>query len=126
AVGQGVLGVELLRDALRDRARRDPAGLGVADLALATAPELERDLRDLGGLARAGRARDDHDLVVADRSGDLLTAPRDGQRGRVVDLRDDDGAAGLGAAARPGEGSGVEGRAVRGAAVCASAFTLVL
>src|SRR5690606_38943378 len=82
---------EFLSDALRDGPRGEPPGLGVADLPLPAAPELERDLRDLRRLARSGLAGDDHDLVVADRCGDVLPASRDGQLGRVDDLGDVDG-----------------------------------
>ena len=53
--------------------------------AMRLAAELEADLRQLRGLARAGRARDDHDLVVADGARDLLALPRDGQLGGVGD-----------------------------------------
>ena len=50
------------------------------------AAELEADLRQLGGLARPGRARDDDDLVVADGARDLVPRLADGQLGRVGDL----------------------------------------
>ena len=64
ADGLAELGAELLGDALGDGAGGDAAGLGVADHAPDAAAELEADLRQLGGLARAGLAGDDHDLVV--------------------------------------------------------------
>ena len=48
------------------------------------AAELQADLGDLGGLARAGLAGDDHDLVVADRGGDVVAALADRQLGRVL------------------------------------------
>ena len=73
------LDAELLGDALGDRAGRDAAGLGVPDGAGDPAAELEADLGDLGGLARAGLPRDDDDLVVADGVGDVLAARRDRQ-----------------------------------------------
>ena len=84
------LGAELLGDPLGDRARRDPARLGVPDQAAALgaaapAAELEADLRQLGGLPRPGLAGDDHDLVVADRGGDVVAALADRQLGRVGD-----------------------------------------
>ena len=51
------LGAELLGDPLGDRPRGDPARLGVADQPPSrAAAELEADLRQLGGLARAGLA----------------------------------------------------------------------
>ena len=61
------LGAELLGDALRHRPRRQPPRLRVADEAAHAEAELEAQLRELGALARAGLAGDDHDLVVADR-----------------------------------------------------------
>ncbi len=76
--------LHLVGDALGDRAGRDAAGLRVRDRGAA---ELEADLGQLRGLARAGRAGDDHDLVVADRARDLVPRRADGQLGRV----DDDG-----------------------------------
>ena len=57
------LGLQLLGDARRRRARRDAPRLGVADHAVDAAPELQADLRQLRGLARAGLAADDHHLV---------------------------------------------------------------
>ena len=47
--------------------------------------ELEADLRQLGGLARAGLARDDDDLVVADGGRDVVTPLADRQLGRIGD-----------------------------------------
>ena len=84
------LGLQLRGDPLGHRAGRDPAGLGVPDQAAAragpAAAELEADLRDLGGLPGPGLPGDDHDLVVADRGGDVLAALGDGQLGWVGDL----------------------------------------
>ena len=64
--------------------RRDAARLRVADQAAAAgaeaAPELEADLRQLRGLARAGLAADDHDLVRRDRARDLVAPAGDRQR----------------------------------------------
>ena len=70
---------DLLGDPLGDRARGDPAGLGVADEPGAAAARLEGELGQLGGLARAGGARDDDDLVVADQPDELLAAAGDRQ-----------------------------------------------
>ncbi len=70
-------GVGLVGDALGDRARGDAPGLGVPDRPADATPEFEADLGELGGLARAGLARDDHDLVVADRLGDLVACGGD-------------------------------------------------
>ena len=66
--------VELLGDPLGDRARREPARLRVRDAAADPAAELERDLRQLRRLARAGLAGHDDDLVVADRGQQLVLA----------------------------------------------------
>ncbi len=77
---------ELVGDPLCDRARGDPPRLRVGDR---RAPELEADLRQLRRLARAGLARDDDDLVLADRRQQIVAAGADGQLGRVADLRDD-------------------------------------
>ena len=92
---------ELLRDPLRDGARGEPARLGVGDRAGDPAAELEADLRQLGRLAAAGLPRDDDDLVVADRGGDLVLALADRELRRIGDRRDR-GAAAL--AARLGGG----------------------
>jgi hypothetical protein len=52
------------------------------------APELEAELRQLGGLARSGLAGDDDDLVVADGGEQIVPAPGDRQLGRVFDRLD--------------------------------------
>jgi hypothetical protein len=75
---------QLLRDALGDRAGREPPRLRVRDR---HAPELEADLRELRCLARAGLAGDDHDLVVADRREQVVLALRDGELRWVVEDR---------------------------------------
>ena len=74
-------GAHLVGDALSHRARRQPARLGVADGSADPAAQLEADLGQLGGLARAGLAGDHHDLVVGDGFGDLVTAVTDRQIG---------------------------------------------
>ncbi|BDZ55790.1 hypothetical protein GCM10025870_28630 [Agromyces marinus] len=76
------LDAEFVGDPLGDGPRRDAAGLRVRDR---LAPELEADLRQLRGLARAGRARDDDDLVVADGARDVVASTADRQVGRVRD-----------------------------------------
>ena len=49
------------------------------------AAELEADLRQLGGLAGAGLAGEDDDLVVADRRGDVVPTLGDRELGREGD-----------------------------------------
>ncbi len=75
----GARGPQLLGDARRDRLRGDASRLGVADHAAHAAPELEAELGQLGGLARAGVAGEDHDLVLRDRRGDALARAGDRQ-----------------------------------------------
>ena len=65
---------ELVGDAVRDRARRQPARLGVPDHPGDAAAQLHADLRQLRRLARAGLARHDDHLVVADGACDLVAA----------------------------------------------------
>ena len=72
---------------LGDRPGRQPPRLGVADLPVDAAAQLEADLGDLGRLARAGLPRDDHHLVVADGRQDLVLALADGQLSRIRDRR---------------------------------------
>ena len=82
------LGFELRGDPVGDGAGRDTPRLGMPDLAVDAAAELQADLRQLGCLARAGLARDDHDLVFLDRRRKLGLALADWQLGRVGDDRD--------------------------------------
>ncbi len=77
---------QLLGHPLGDRTGRDPAGLGVPDEAADAPSELQADLGDLRRLAGAGLARDDHDLVVADRGEDLVLLLADRELFRVRDL----------------------------------------
>ena len=84
------LGAELLGDPLRHAAGGDPPGLGVPDHAAAgirrvAASQHQRDLRQLGRLARAGLPRDHHHLVVPDRGSDVVAASRHRQVGGEVD-----------------------------------------
>ena len=72
-------GPQFVGDALGDRAGRQSPRLGVADGAPDTAAEFQADLRQLGGLARAGFAGDHHDLMRADRRGDLVAPLADRQ-----------------------------------------------
>ncbi len=83
--GGAQLDAELFGDPLGHGPGGDPAGLGVADHPGLAPSELQTDLGQLGGLARAGLARDDHDLVRGDRRGDLGLSRDDGELGREVD-----------------------------------------
>ena len=84
---------ELVGDAVRDRARREPARLGVPDHAGHAAAQLHADFRQLRGLTRAGLARHDDHLVVADGARDLVAACAHRQV-RVFDDRDSCGTLG--------------------------------
>ena len=65
---------QLVGDAVRDRARREPARLSVPDHAGHAAAQLHADLRQLRRLTRTGFARHDDHLVVADGACDLTPA----------------------------------------------------
>ena len=80
-------GAEFVGDALRDSARREPAGLGVADGAADTATEVQADLGQLRGLARARRTGDHDHLVLSDGFGQLIAVLADRQVG-IGDGRD--------------------------------------
>ncbi|SMG03179.1 FIG00464934: hypothetical protein [Burkholderia singularis] len=88
--------------------RREPPRLRVADQARAAraqpAPERQADLRKLRGLARAGFAANDHDLVRGDRARNLVALARHGQtfgkRDRRNGIRRNRPALGAGANAR--------------------------
>ena len=77
-IAQG--GVQLLGDALGHAGGRDPTGLGVTDQPCAAraqaAPEFQRDLGQLGGLARPRFAADDDHLMLAQGLRDLLPPAR--------------------------------------------------
>ena len=85
--------VQLVGDALRDGARGQAARLGVPDRAADAAAELEADLGQLRGLARAGLAGDDDHLVGRDGGGDVVALGADRQVG-IGDRRDGGGAGG--------------------------------
>ena len=76
---------QLVGDAVRDRARREPARLGVTDHAGHAAAQLHADFRQLRRLARARLARHDDHLVVADGARDLVAAGAHWQVGEVDD-----------------------------------------
>ena len=75
--------VQLLRNALGHAGRRDAPGLRVADQLAGVgfaATELQGDLRQLRGLARAGFTADDDDLVLLQGLRDLVAPGRNRQR----------------------------------------------
>jgi hypothetical protein len=76
---------QLERDPLGDGTRRQPPRLRVGDRAAHPAPQLQAQLGQLRGLARARLPRDHHDLVVADRRKQVLPPLGDRQLRRVGD-----------------------------------------
>ncbi len=72
-------GLEFLRHPSRHRARGDPARLGAANHAGDTAPGRQAQLGQLGGLARAGLAGDDHHRMAANQLDDTLAFTGDRQ-----------------------------------------------
>ena len=110
-------------DALGHAARGDAPRLGVADHPGHAPAQLQADLGQLGGLAAAGLAGDDDDLVLGDGGGDLLAACRDRQLLGVDDRRDGGGAGGelLGGVALPR--APTQARALAGALAPATAVT---
>ena len=99
ADGAAQFGVQLLGDPRGHGPGGDPARLGVADLTGDAAAQLEADLGQLSRLPRAGLARHDDDLMVADRRLDLVLLLADRQLGRIGDHRD-----GLAPGGYPGRG----------------------
>ena len=83
ADGVADLGAQLLGQPFGHAAGGDPARLGVPDQAGDAATEFEADLRQLGGLARAGLAGHHHDLVLADRPLQVVPPGRDRKVGIV-------------------------------------------
>jgi hypothetical protein len=83
--------VELVRDPLGHGSRRDPTRLGVSDGPAHATPELQTELGQLGGLARARLPGHDDDLVSLDR-GEQIVAPRGYRQLRRVGNRRDRGA----------------------------------
>ncbi len=95
-------GAYLLGDPLGHGARRDAPRLGVPDQSADPATQLQADLWQLGGLARAGLPGDDDDLVVADRGKQVVLLLADRQGRGIADLGHP-GAALLDALAGPGD-----------------------
>ena len=75
------LRLQFLRQARRDRARREPAWLRVADQSGAAAAEFETDFRQLRRLAGAGFAANDDHLVLGDQRRDFRAPLIDRQIG---------------------------------------------
>ncbi|MCY1343856.1 hypothetical protein D9M69_298810 [compost metagenome] len=70
---------DLFRDPRGHAACRQPARLGMADQAVDAAADLQADLRQLGGLARAGFAGDHQHLVLGQGRLDFVALGGDGQ-----------------------------------------------
>jgi hypothetical protein len=73
------LALQLLRDTCRCRPCGDPARLCVTNQAGGAATDVQADLGDLRGLARAGFAADDQYLMLGNQLRDLGTPPIDRQ-----------------------------------------------
>ena len=97
---------QLARDAGGHASRGDPPRLGVADPARGPPPRGEADLRELGRLAGARLAADDHDRVAFDGGRDRQASGGDRKLGREVGSRKPGGAVRSGGAggARAGDG----------------------
>ena len=113
---------QLVGDTIRDRARREPARLGVPDHAGDAAAQLHADLRQLRRLTRARLARHNDHLVVADGARDLV-APGAHRQVREFDDRDSCGALGELLRRERLEGARVVARA---AALAAAALGLAI
>ncbi|MNO58181.1 hypothetical protein D3C76_487340 [compost metagenome] len=70
---------QLFGDPRGNAAGGDPAWLGMGDQAMAATAQLQADLRQLGGLARAGFAGDHQHLVLGQGLLDFVTLGSDGQ-----------------------------------------------
>ena len=79
------LGLQLLGHAAGQGAGGDAPGLGVADAPGHPAPQVQAQLGELGGLAGAGLAAQDHHLMGGDQGRDLLAALAHRQFRRVMD-----------------------------------------
>ena len=78
---------EFLRDPFGHGDGRQPARLGVANGLAALPPtERQRDLRQLGGLARTGLTADDHHRMFLDRPSDLVPAGADREGFRKLNM----------------------------------------
>jgi len=81
------LDLQFLGDPCGHRARGDAPRLRVADIAALAPAHVEQDLRDLGGLARARFAANDHHRMRRDRARDVLTFLGDRERRVEFDAR---------------------------------------
>jgi len=81
------LPAQFLGHPARQGARRDTPRLGVADPPGQAPPQMQADLRQLGGLARARLAAQDHHLMAGDERRHLLPSLADRQLGGELDLR---------------------------------------
>ncbi len=80
-------GAQFLGHTRRNAAGRDAAGLGVGNQAVAATAQLQADLRQLGGLARAGFAGDHQHLVLGQGLLDLVALGGNRQAVVVADVR---------------------------------------
>src|SRR5205814_651073 len=83
--GFAELHLELLGEPRRDRLRRDPARLRVADHPVDPAAGFETDLRQLRRLAATRVAADDDHAMLRERGEDLLARCADRQLVRVAE-----------------------------------------
>ena len=79
---------QLLGDPVGDRTGRQPPGLGVADHAAHATAGFETEFGQLGRLAGARLAGDDHDLVLPDGRQQVVAALADRELVRVRDRGD--------------------------------------
>ncbi|MNG80789.1 hypothetical protein D3C79_394280 [compost metagenome] len=78
---------QLIGNAVCYGARRQAPWLGMADQPLHPTPQLQADLRQLGGFPRTGFPGDNHYLMVTDRVQDILLFLADRQVFRIGDFR---------------------------------------
>ena len=105
---------QLLSHPAGDTARGKTARLGVANQAMHAPPQFQTDLRQLGGLARAGFSGDHHHLAAGNGALDLV--PLGGNRQAVIVMHTGDAGTpcrGLGAGCRQTRQPGLQARRLR-------------
>ncbi len=78
---------QLFGDSAGHAAGGNPPGLGMADQAMLATTDFQADLRQLGGLARAGLAGNDQHLMLEQRLLDLVALGGNRQAVVIADLR---------------------------------------